>query len=234
MINDKKVLSIIPARGDSKRILRKNLVSLGGKPLIYHTINHSLQSNIIDRTIVSTEDSEIKEISLKLGAEVVDRPKELAKDGSSTLDVLKDVIHQLELKENYSPDIVVVLQPTSPIRDEGRVDQALKLFVEKDTDMVVSLEKRHLEPRWILENKEGKLKFILENKFDKIRSQEQEDTYELNGSITIYLKKLILEAKNYVFGENVQPFVMSKRESFQIDTAEDLEIIKKLMENENS
>ncbi len=230
MIDNRKVVVIIPARGGSARIPRKNLVELNGKPLIYYSIKHSLDSNYVDRTIVSTEDAEIKEISLKLGAEVIDRPGELAQDTSSTLDVLKDVICQLESRENYSPDIVVLLQPTSPIREEGRIDQALEMFVEKNTDMVVSLKKRHLEPKWILEESEGKLEFTFENDFSRIRDQEQKAYYELNGSITVYSPKLMMAAERYVFGENTQPLILTNKESLQVDTDEDLYLIRKILE----
>lgn len=230
MIDNKKVVVIIPARGESERIPRKNMVKLDGKPLIYYSIKHSLDSDCVDRTIVSTEDAEIKEASLKFGAEVLDRPSEFAQNTSSTLDVLKDAVNQLKDKEDYFPEIIVVLQPTSPIREDGRIDQALKMFVEKNADMVVSLKKRHLEPKWILKESEGKLEFIFENDFSRIRDQEQKDHYELNGSITVYSTKLMMGTEKYVFGKNTQPLPMTKKESLQVDAEEDLCLIRKILE----
>ncbi len=230
MIDGKKIISIIPARGGSKRIIGKNIIKIGGKPLVYHSIRHSLQSEFIDRTIVSTDDPEIKKIALKYGAEVFDRPRKYSGDKASTLSVLKNVISQLRTKEKYDPDMVVLLQPTSPIRQEGRIDQAIRLYISKGADMVVSVEERSLEPRWILKEESNRqLGFMQKNDFSRVREQDQKKYYELNGSITMYSTELMMSTEKYVFGKKTYPLVMSKIESFQLDTQEDLKIIRKFL-----
>ena len=119
---DVKVVAVIPARGGSKGIPRKNMMLLNGKPLVYYTIRESLKSKYINRTIVSTEDNEIAKISSEYGAEVVRRPVELAKDDTPTIDVVLHVLDTLKA-QNFEPDIVVLLQPTSPLRNTQDIDK---------------------------------------------------------------------------------------------------------------
>lgn len=119
------ILGIIPARGGSKGIPRKNIKTIAGKPLIAWTIESALGSRLLDRVVVSTEDTEIAAVSKKYKAEVVTRPKKLATDGASTLSVLQHVL------EDIDADTVVLLQPTSPIRSEGLIDRCIKEFNKK-------------------------------------------------------------------------------------------------------
>ena len=130
-----EILAIIPARGGSKGIPGKNIKPLAGKPLIAYTIEASLKSKYITRTVVSTEDGRIKEAALAFGAEVVDRPAELAQDVTKTAPVLLQVLDELE-KTGYKPDITVLLQCTCPLRDEKQIDEAFELFFNSDCDSV--------------------------------------------------------------------------------------------------
>ena len=126
-----EILAIIPARGGSKGIARKNLKDVGGKPLVVHTIEASLNSKYITKTIVSTEDQEIAEVSKSFGAQVVSRPNELAQDETKTAPVMLDVVKKLE-KEGYKPDYIVLLQPTCPLRDAKYIDDAFDFFFEME------------------------------------------------------------------------------------------------------
>jgi CMP-N,N'-diacetyllegionaminic acid synthase len=230
MYKNKKIVAIIPARGGSKRIKNKNLLELNGKPLIGYSIESAINSKFIDKIVVSTEDSRIKKISKKYGAEVVIRPKELSKDNSTTLSVLKNVLRFLEVKEDFFPDLVILLQPTSPIRKKGRIDEAINLFFKNSADMVISVSKRSLEPKWILEKtKKGTIDFSETNDFSRIREQDQKDFFELNGNIFVYKKEIIKKSRKYPFGKKVYPLLISKKESFQLDDLEDLEVIKNLI-----
>ena len=130
-----EILAIIPARGGSKGIPGKNIKPLAGKPLIAYTIEASLKSKYITRTVVSTEDSRIKRVAEEFGAQVVDRPMELAQDETKTAPVLLQVLNKLE-KEGYKPDITVLLQCTCPLRDEKQIDEAFELFFASDCDSV--------------------------------------------------------------------------------------------------
>ncbi len=124
-----EILGIIPARGGSKGIKRKNLRSVGGKPLVAYTIEASLNSKYITKTVVSTEDFEIAKISEKFGARVISRPHELAQDETKTAPVMLQVLKELET-EGYKPDYVVLLQPTCPLRDAEYIDDAFDFFFE--------------------------------------------------------------------------------------------------------
>lgn len=127
MINKKKVIAIIPARGGSKRLPRKNIELLAGKPMIYYTISAALRSKYIDLVYVSTEDQEIAEISLKYGAKILPRPKRLAKDNTTSEEVLEHCLKTINRKSNQV-DIVVLLQPTSPLRKIKDINNTINLL----------------------------------------------------------------------------------------------------------
>ncbi len=130
-----KIISIIPARGGSKGIPKKNLKLLNGKPLIAYSIEQSLKSKLIDFTYVSTEDQDIKEVSLSYGAKVIDRPEEFATDKASTESVL---LHASEFLNNDF-DIIVLLQPTSPLRLATQIDEAIELLISQKGDSLLSV-----------------------------------------------------------------------------------------------
>jgi CMP-N-acetylneuraminic acid synthetase len=142
-----KGCAIIPARGGSKDIPKKNIKPLRGKPLITYTIDYAKKSRCINKVVVSTEDEEIAEISRKYGAEVMERPENLAKGESPTIDVIFHVLKILKMK-NYNPDIVVLLQPTSPLRSAKDIDNAIKLFLDSDCESVVSVYAVKHPPYW--------------------------------------------------------------------------------------
>ena len=153
-----EILGIIPARGGSKGIKRKNLKEILGKPLVAYSIEAGLNSKLITKVVVSTEDSEIKEISLKYGAEVIDRPIELAKDETKTAPVMKHVLNELE-KDGYKPNYVVLLQPTSPQRNSEFLDKALEFFFEnKEYDSCFSGYLFNISHSKWIKSKNGKIK----------------------------------------------------------------------------
>lgn len=134
-----EILAIIPARGGSKGIPRKNLAILAGQPLIAYTIRAARNAKLLNRVVVSTEDEEIAGVAKSHGAEVILRPSELALDTTPTEPVLLDVLKTLESKEGYVPDAVVLLQPTSPLRSESHIDEAIKKLYDTEADAVVSV-----------------------------------------------------------------------------------------------
>ena len=125
-----EILSIIPARGGSKGIKRKNIKLINEKPLIAYSIEASLNSKYITKTLLSSEDDEILEIAQRHGAEILKRPVELAQDETKTAPVMLQVVEELE-KNNYKPDYVVLLQPTSPLRDSNYIDSAMDYYFKK-------------------------------------------------------------------------------------------------------
>ena len=124
-----KILSVIPSRCGSKCIPLKNLVRLDGKPLLDYTVNASLESKLVNRTIVSTDDKNIAGQAKKLGAEVIIRPKKLSTDESLLEPVIQHVLDYLNTKKKYQPDIIVLLQNTSPLRSSEHIDGALSLLI---------------------------------------------------------------------------------------------------------
>ena len=139
MYEGNRIISIIPARGGSKSIPRKNVKLLLGKPLIAHSILESLSSRYIDQTIVSTEDSEIASISEKYSAKVLKRPEILATDTASTEPVLINVLQQLHDEGSIEPDYIVLLQPTSPIRRPNDIDKAIETLFDNSGDSLLSV-----------------------------------------------------------------------------------------------
>ncbi len=161
-----EVLAVVPARGGSKGIKRKNLVDFVGKPLVAYSIEHALACSSITRTIVSTDDEEIARVSGALGAEVpFMRPRELAEDHVLDLPVFIHALEFLAKKENYSPDIVVHLRPTTPYRKPEWIDEAVALLIhhpEAHSVRSVSIPEKH-PYRMFTINSEGYLEPIMKH-----------------------------------------------------------------------
>jgi N-acylneuraminate cytidylyltransferase len=133
-----EILSIIPARGGSKGISLKNIVLINRKPLLYYTVNASLKSKLVTRTIVSTDHQGISNIAKGLGSEVIKRPKKLANDHIALEPSISYTLDHLKKTENYKPDIILILQNTSPLRNYKHIDEALTLLKKRNYDSVLS------------------------------------------------------------------------------------------------
>lgn len=186
-------LGIIPARGGSKGIPRKNIKNIAGKPLIAWTIESAKRSKLLDRLVVSTEDSEIAVISKEYGAEVVDRPAELAADDATTLTVLQHVLTKIDA------DVVVLLQPTSPIRDEGLIDDGITRFKEFGAD--------NLATGFICKFKEY-------GSYTQ-RRQELEGFFYDDGNV--YVVKSDLIKKGTLFADKAERMEISREQNIEID-----------------
>lgn len=214
MNNKKKYLSIIPARGQSKRVKNKNILPLNGKPLIAYTINSALKSKYLDRVFVSSDNTAILEMSKRFGAETLKRPRNLAKDTSTTFDVIKHAIKNIKGFE-----YVVVLQPTSPLRDEKHIDKAINFLKKKKADAVISVCKEDHSPLWSnVLPKDKSLKGFLKEKIVNKRSQDLKNYYRLNGAIYICKIQKLLEKKSFFLKSNIYAFEMSREKSIDIDT----------------
>lgn len=214
-----KILGIIPARGGSKGILKKNIKLLNGKPLIVYTIEEALKSKL-DKVIVSTDCEEIAEISRKYDVEVMQRPKKLAEDITPTLPVLQDVVLRLDKKF----DAVMTLQPTSPLRTFKHINESIVIFEnDKDADSLVSVVEvpHNFIPKKIM-HLNGKYLF---GNMEAERRQDTTTMYARNGA-AIYITK-IEKLNEYIFGGKILPYFMKPIDSFDIDSIEDWEIIEK-------
>jgi CMP-N,N'-diacetyllegionaminic acid synthase len=217
-------VAIIPARGGSKGIPRKNVKEFCGKPLIAYIIETALKVRELDRVIVSTEDKKIAEVAKKYGAEVPFlRLKELARDETPTLPVLQHAVKYLEENENYRPDIVVLLYATSPLLRAKRVSEAIKMLKEGGFDSVLSVveDRGHY---WIEkeDNYERLYPIVLKNR------QFTKPLFKENGAIYICKRSLLME-ENTVVGGKIGFLKMQKDETIDIDDFLDFEIAEFLM-----
>lgn len=213
------IIGVIPARGGSKGVPRKNIRLLNGKPLIYYSIKEAKKSKFLDRIIVSTEDDEIAEIVKKFDAEVIIRPNELATDESPVMLTLEQVVTYLKEKEDYDTDIIVMLQPTTPFRKATNIDNAIKLLIETDADSVVSVcEAPHTcNPHWVRKIVNGKLHPYLDQEKDlhPLR-QDLPKVYWRNGQIYAVKKDVLFETGT-LYGNNCRPYIMPRKYHVNID-----------------
>lgn len=222
-----KIITIIPARGGSKGIPRKNLRLLARKPLIAYSIETALKSKWIDRVIVSTEDEEIAEISREDGAEIIERPKEMARDDSPTIDAIFHALEVLKV-ENYEPDITILLQPTSPLRTAKDIDNAIELFLNNDGESVVSVCEVEHTPYWSFKIEDKCLKPIFEEKYLRMRRQELPKVYIPNGAIYISTPENLRKYNGFYCSMTV-PYVMPPERSIDIDREIDFMLAELLM-----
>ena len=225
MYKNKTFLAIIPARGGSKRLPRKNVLDLCGKPLIAWSIEAGLNSKYIDKVVVSSDDDEILEISKKFGAETIKRPDELASDTATTFDAIKHTIDNLE---KY--DYIVLLQPTSPLRNEKHINEAIELLENKNADAVVSVCEMDHSPLWSNTlPQDGKMNNFLRDEVLNKRSQDLEKYYRLNGSIYICKTEKLLKNKGFFLKDNIFAYTMDRESSVDIDEEIDFRIVKALL-----
>ena len=224
---NKKIIAIIPARGGSKGIPRKNIKLLAGKPMIAYIIEAVKKCRGIDRVLVSTEDAEIAEVSKKYGAEVPFlRPQELAEDHVTTLPVLQHVISELKQKENYEADYVLLVYPTSPLLKTERIEQAIQLVLENKADSVISgvMDKGHY---WIDDGGAHKRFYPL----TVANRQISKPLFKENGAIYLTRTKIL---EKQVVADTAIPLIMENNENIDIDEMSDFiraeEIIKKQKE----
>ncbi len=222
---NKKILVIIPARGGSRGIPRKNIRFLNRKPLIAYTIEVALKSKYIDRVVVSTEDEEIAEISKFYGAEVIKRPKELAKDVTPLDPVIYQALESIENKENIKYDLVITIQPTSPLLTLKTLDKAIKIISKKNYDTLISIrDETHLY--WTKKNK----KFTPLYKERKNR-QYLDPIYQETGALLIS-KRDIINPTNRI-GKRIFLFEIPREESIDIDTYQDWWVTENLLKKLN-
>jgi len=227
MIKNKTVLAVIPARAGSKRLPNKNIIDLNGKPLIVWSINAGLGSKYIDELIVSTDSKKIATIAKRAGSDVpFIRPKALATDTATSYDV---AAHALKHYQNRF-DIIILLQPTSPLRTSRDIDAALEFFMKNKANAVVSVcETEHSPLLCNVLPKDLSMKGFLKNKLKKARSQELPKYYRINGGLYIVSVKNFLKEKTFFLSKKIYAYVMPKDRSVDIDNKSDLDFAKFLI-----
>lgn len=224
-VTDKKIIAIIPAKGISKRIPNKNIRNLAGKPMVAYIIETALRvkrKGYLDRVIVSTDSEKIARIAKRHGAEApFIRPKRLTLDAVPTLDVLRHALAELEKKEHYVPDYVLLLYPTSPLLRQERIREAIELAIKHDSDSVFtgSYDKGHY---WI-EDEGGYVRLYPKK---QVNSQYQIPLVKENGAI--YLTKTHILKKQYV-ADKADIVIMAEDENIDVDYPEDFKRVEAIL-----
>ena len=244
-----EILGVIPARGGSKGLRRKNLAPLGGRPLIAHTCDAARGSRALTRVIVSTDDDEVAGEALKLGIEVPFlRPQALAGDDTPMIDVLVDLLSTLAGRESYRPDAVVLLQPTSPFRRAGHIDAAVDAFLVSSADSVVSVVPvpHQFTPSSLMTLEGDRLVFPggpaafaeatapgdgppLRGGPNPLRRQDKPQLFARNGPAVVVVRARVLLEQRALYGADTRALVMSREDSLDIDDAFDLELAELLL-----
>jgi len=213
MAQNKTFLAIIPARGGSKRLANKNILTLKDKPLITWSIDAGLDSKYIDKVVVSSDSENILDISHKYKAETIKRPEYLANDTATTIDA---IFHTLDNVERY--DYIILLQATSPLRNSHHIDEAIELLESKNADAIVSVCEMEHSPLWSNTlDKNLSMKGFLKDELLNIRSQDLDTYYRLNGAIYICKVDRLIEEKTFFIKDNIYAYVMDKKNSIDID-----------------
>ena len=208
-----KTISLILARGGSKGIPNKNIIDLNGNPLLFYTASASLNS-VVNETWVSTDCDEIKNVAQNIGCKVIDRPKEISGDKSKSDEAL------VHFAENVDFDLLVFIQPTSPLLESSDINKGLQKM--QNYDSVFSATKEHWIPRW---SETGEpIDWEID---DRPMRQDVKETFIENGAFYITTKKQLMNSK-LRYGGNIGMIEMPLHRSFQIDTYDDLLLIEKI------
>ena len=223
-----EILAIIPARGGSKGIPRKNIKLLKGKPLIWYTIQAALNSKYVNRVVLSTEDKEIAQVAKDCGAEIIWRPNSLAQDETKTAPVLIDAVEQLN-NDNYNPDVIVLLQATCPLRDTKALDETIETFLNNpNCDSVFTVKNIGWTHALWRENHNGE-PFGLYDYRNRPRRQDENEHYNLmreTGETYIIKTDVLMKVRDFI-GE--KPIFHIVKDSIDIDTEEDFKRAEELL-----
>lgn len=242
---------MIPARGGSKGIPRKNLASLAGRPLMAYTVDAARSSGHLTRIVVSTEDEEIAAVARTLGVEVPFlRPAHLAADDTPMLEVLVELLGSLEQRERYRPDILVLLQPTSPFRRAEHIDAAIDLLMSSGADSVVTVMPipHQFTPSSLMQLRGDRLVPWTDGPSAKAdglastgssgheatrpvptRRQDKPMLFARNGPAVVAVRTRVVLDQRTLYGADTRGLVMSREDSFDIDDKFDLKVAELLM-----
>ncbi len=226
-----KIIAIIPARGGSKGIPKKNIQKLRGKPLLAYSIEAALQAELVNRVIVSTDDQKIADVALEYGAEVVHRPVELAGDFASSEAALLHVLETLHQKEGYLADILVFLQCTSPLTLPSDIDGTIQALLDQQADTAFAAAPFHYFI-WS-RNADGSMTGVNHDKQKRLMRQQRQDQFIEAGAVYVMRVPGFLEHRHRFFGKTVMYEIPEER-CFEIDEPVDLLIAEQLIEHQQT
>lgn len=232
-----KILAVIPARGGSKGVPRKNIKLLGGKPLIYYILSAALKSKMLNHVAVSSEDEEILSVAKKYGKKsnkliLVKRPKHLAKDSTLAQPVLKHAVDEIEKEKRREFDYIIMLQVTTPFVTSSDIDNAVKKIIKTKADSVVSVYQ-------INDTHPVKIKKIINDRLYQytpslretvFRRQDLPLAYKRNGGIYISRRDVVMK-QNLIWGRICRPYIMSPERSVDINNHVDFYLAEVMLKN---
>jgi len=221
-INYINIIVLIPARGGSKGIPGKNIKNFEGKPLISHSIEYAKDSKLINEIYVSTDDEQIAHISKTAGSKIIKRPAELSTDTSTTESAIEHALNNID----NLPDIIVLLQPTSPLRPEKSLDLIINKFINGKYDSLLTLSPSN-NFFWKIDSDKASAEYNFLNRKRRQDISESEKKYFENGSVYIFTRKHF-EATNNRLGGDIGYVVFPEEYSYEIDTPQDLIILEQL------
>ncbi len=215
-----KILAIIPARGDSKRIPNKNIKLFNGKPLIYYTIKQAQESKLFDRIMVDTDSEEIAKLSIKLGSEAPFlRPKELAHDKARVVDAVIHLLNRLKQEQDYKPTHITLLQTTSPFRELQDIHDCWNLMKKTNATTVLTVAPTH--PRLYHMDADQNIFLVNGLESQSTNMQEWRDAYILNGCFVYIVKVSALQKEGNIITKNTKAIICDKWRSVDLDEPED-------------
>lgn len=227
------VLGLVPARGGSKGVPGKNVRPLAGHTLLEYTARAARESGVLDRVILSTDSLEIAEAGRRAGLEVpFMRPASLAADDTPMVPVIQHALAETA-KHGWSPDIIVLLQPTSPLRRPDHIRDAVSLLRDTNADSVVTVVEvpRHLSPDYVMRLDEGRLKPFLPDGARVTRRQDARPAYSRDGTVYAF-RRATLDKSGGIYGDDCRPLLIDSRESLSIDSPSDWDEAVRILTND--
>ena len=225
------VLGLVPARGGSKGVPRKNVKMLAGRPLLEYTARAAAASGVLDRVVLSTDSEEIAEVGTRVGLEVpFMRPAALAADDTPMLAVVRHAIEALD-ERGWRAEIVVLLQPTSPLRRPEHVSAAVRLLRDTNADSVVTVVElpRHLSPDYVMKIEDGRLRPFLAGGAAITRRQDARPAYVRDGTVYVCWRRTI-ERFDSLYGEDCRPLLIDAADALSIDSPADWAAAERALE----
>lgn len=233
MYKNKKIIVIIMARGGSKRLPGKNIKLLNGKPLIAYAISAAINSRYRDRVIVSTDDKKIARVAQRWGAEIpFIRPAHLATDKATSSSVLLHAINFLEAKENYRPDLIVLIQPTCPFVLPVDVDKVIETLVAEGTNSCFSVCSISERPEWMFDLYKGKPRLFLTGVNLKNNSLGLPRLFKLNGAVYVVKRSILLRNKKIMDEKKSSMIIMPRERSIDIEEPFDFHLAETILNHD--
>ncbi len=227
--NRRPVYALVPARGGSKGVIKKNLALLKSRPMVWYTLNAAQTSSLVDAVWISSDDEEILQVGLDAGVNLIRRPDELASDEASAIGVVEHFLSILPAHLMSLDPVVLYLQPTSPLRTAQHISEALDIMQSKAVSSVVSVvEQRHSPFKCFKMDDQGRLQSLFDETLSNVRRQDLPATYLPNGAIYAFFASEF-KARGGFPSNGSAPYIMSEIDSVDVDTPADLDRVNELM-----